>query len=869
MNPIYLMMLFMLVLLPSFLAAEPQHPGRTLDDPLWPEKAKMVSSTEGIIEAFWAPNGVAETRWHTDGDGLIERFWDRVEFRWELEEETKADAQARIHRPYDLYIGDFEELVFRVNLSPDMEFKLIAENDSGQSFKSEWTRGEYRHMEVAIPIEGERLAGVEIHFRADTADRTQTVELRWLMLRRSGVDWVGSTPDYERFIRQPVDPDFSPGLGVLLTEDEVDRLRELSKGAPFKDLIDAELDQLKPWLEEALDPVAPRFSLYAWMRYGRVYDSRREWRNGGLLQGYYGMLKKDPELMEEAARILIRLAATDEWEEGFMTSNSFVEWAHSGFSFNVTLIQSALLLDWVWEWLTPEGRVFVAQAMRDKGLAKIDQHRYNHANQGARFHKGIILARLALAKSRLGTPFDNHQMLAELRSFESHFLNLINEDGTFVEADGYGMGTLQIVIPIYQLIARETGTDLKAIVPRRIIESAHFYAGLTDELPHPVSAFVGGLLGETELQRFYKPGAPLEGGAGGYSNPPEWASFGTDWLWMDRVDSGEGAETRQRPVLRHYPVGGWIISKGPELSFTLDAGYWIQGGHTRPRKGDIEVGFRGEPFLIRRASTSYNDSRFRASWRTRAFNTFKPVGKTQDGLNENERGAEVKAVESLEYVDAIEIDNHTAWLEGVDKGIRRLLYIPPGVLLVEDDYRFTEPGEGFQIWNSLEAIEDHGDGRFGIRFASGEAMLEVLNHELVNPVIAPNSVHRSGAVSDDGDVALPVNSIRFESPSQENHRVLTLVTAWAGDERPKVTHVANGVIEVTGKDDVRVRIAYGNSMDRSALLGVQSDGELSFVVHHDDEVVEAGAFGATLLRYGPQEILSEERSTLTLIKEKR
>ncbi|MCC5833169.1 MAG: hypothetical protein JJU20_00405 [Opitutales bacterium] len=858
----------MLVLLPSFLAAEPQHPGRTLDDPLWPEKAKMVSSTEGIIEAFWSRNGLAETRWQTEGPGMIERFWDRVEFRWDLEEETKADAQARIYRPYDLYIGDFEELVFRVNLSPDMEFKLIAENDSGQSFASDWTHGGFKHMEVSIPIEGERLSGIEIQFRADPADRTQTVELRWLMLRRPGIDWVGVTPDYERFIQRPSDPGFNPGLGVLLTENEVDRLRELSRSAPYKGLIEAELAELEPWLEEAFDPVAPRYSLYVgWQAYGRPWDGDRIWENRGLLQGYYGMLQQDPELLEDAARRLIRLAATDEWEEGFTTSNNFVEWAHSGFSFNVALIQSALLLDWVWEWLTPEGRVFVAQAMRDKGLAKIDRHRYNHGNQGARFHKGIMLALVALDRAQLGVPTDSGVLLDELRSFESHYLKLINEDGTFVEEDGYGMGTLHIVIMNYFIIARATGLPIEELLPERIVQSAYFYSDLHGELPHPVASLTAGVLGQNTLARYYQPVAPLASRAGTYWNPSEVAYFGLDWLWMDGVDTVEVPDEEARSTLSYYPIGGWILRKSPDLSFTLDAGYWIQGGHTRPRKGNIEVSFAGEPFLLRRTSVGYRDPRFRATWRTRAFNTFKPKGRYQDGLHENERGAEVKAVESLRYVDAIEIDNHSAWLEGVDQGIRRLLYIEPGVLLVEDNYRFAEPGEGFQIWNSLDAIEDRGNGRYGIQFASGQAMLQLLNPESVNPIIAPNSVHRSGAVSDDGDGTLPVHSIRFETPSQKNHRVLTLISAWTGDEHPELTQVTDGVVEVAGKDDVRVRIGYGGNVDSSALFGIQSDGQLTFVVHRGGEVIEAGAFGATYLRHGSQQMQSESVELLHIREE--
>ncbi|MCC5833170.1 MAG: hypothetical protein JJU20_00410 [Opitutales bacterium] len=851
----------------SELSAEPQHPGRTLDDPLWPEKAKMVSSTEGIIEAFWSRNGLAETRWQTEGPGLIERFWDRVEFRWDLEEETKADAHARIHRPYDLYIGDFEELVFRVNLSPDMEFKLIAENDSGQSFASDWTRGGLRHMEVAIPIEGERLSGVEIKFRADSADKTQTVELRWLMLRRPGIDWVGVTPDYERFIQRPSDPGFNPGLGVLLSEDEVDRLRELSTRAPYKDLIEAELAELKPWLEEKLDPVAPRYSLDAgWQAYGRPWDEGRSWDNRGLLQGYYGMLKRDPELLNDAARHLIRLAATDEWEEGFTTSSNFVEWAHSGFTFNTALIQSALLLDWVWDWLTPEGRAFVAQAMRDKGLAKIDQHRYNHANQGARFHKGIILARIALSQSRLGAPLDNRQILAELRSFESHFLKLINEDGTFVEEDGYGIGTLHIVLLNYIIIARATGLPINELIPERIVQSAHFHSDLHDELPHSVASFTAGILGENSLSRYHLSAAPLAWGDF-YWNPAETAYFGLDWLWMEGVDAADVAEEEARSTLSYYPIGGWILRKSPEMSFTLDAGYWMKGGQTRPRKGNIEVSFAGEPFLIRRTSVSYRDPRFRATWRTRAFNTFKPKGKYQDGLNENERGAEVLAVESLKYVDAIEIDNHSAWLEGVDQGIRRLLYIEPGVLLVEDNYRFAEPGEGFQIWNSLDAIEDRGNGRYGIQFASGQAMLQLLNPESVNPIIAPNSVHRSGAVSDDGDGTLPVHSIRFETPSQKTHRVLTLISVWTGDERPELTQVTDGVVEVAGKDGVRIRIGYGDNVDHSASFGIKSDGQLTFVVHRGGEVIEAGAFGATYLRHCSRRMQSESAKLLLITEE--
>ncbi|MCC5833166.1 MAG: hypothetical protein JJU20_00390 [Opitutales bacterium] len=843
---------------------------RELSDPLWPAFPQMVSPGEGIIEAFWAPNALAQNRWEiVESEGVeqarFERFWDRVELQWTATEAGKV----RMQRPYELFVGDFSEAVLRVmqpegtRLSYGLSFEEGEVYQSSEVVLDRTPRESRPHIEHAMPIKGKQLNQAWIDVTVDEPG-DYVLTLRWLMLRRPDVGLVVDHPDYERYIQRPDNPDYLPGLGLILSGEDIKALRKMVAAEPYADLLQKDLTRFGEWLGLDFDPQPPAYFTYSNSRYGRLaneaFKSNRA--DNGLLEGLLGQLKKDPELMERAAHKLIRLAAIPDWEEGFTVNNSFVDWHHSGFSYNFVTLFSALLLDWCWDWLTPDGRQFVAEAIRVKGLEPLERFRFQYANQGTRFHKGLLLGKLALSKGGLGAPLSHTQVLAEIDSLNKGFLPQMNEDGTFIEGVSYGAGTAISTLLTYYAAARATGVDIRDLVPERLIRSAHFNVAYTGEMLPMWAAFLAGPMKEDSFSAYYYP-TPLFDHAETINLPETWF-FGLHWIWMDGKAYADAYRQKEGvpddELFQFFPDGGWIISRSdlPDRGFNLkvESGFWRQGGHTYPTKGQFELSWGEENFFLTKEPTGYGDSQ---QIQSRDYNLFTPSGRNQDALLKEGRGAETLLARSVNGIDFIEMDFASAWLEGVQKGIRRMVYIRPNIILIDDQFQLSQQAGGIQHWNSRYPFQKLAEGSFKSTGESAAIKVSVLS--------AGESYETEYRRSDRDHIdrirneyrqlissLAPVYELDVQTPESLEHRIQTLITGQGDKERmPEIRQVDQGIVELKGNDGRRVFILL-NGKDSAGKFGLQTDGNLALVIHREGRPESAYAFNASYLSLGDRRV---------------
>ena len=852
-----------------------------LTDPQWPTAAVPINASEAVVEAFWDPEIAAETRWRftpiadtgnpTSQHPIIRR-WDCIEIGWDTSTSINGVS---IERPFNLPLLDYERLVFRLNLSPDCLAKLSVKIDGRWQSSEPPASGDYSAIEVVQAISGRQLEGVRLDITSSKPG-PQTMKLRWVMLQKPGATWAAPKIDFEKFLVAPTSPP-QPGLGLLFGPAEMNQMRELYLGPLFDQVRAADHK-----LVESHRTVDPLSHLRPFLLYGSEFMRKRDqpYRRDvdGLLLAMHGLLTRDEDALIRAAQHAIVLAHMDHWADGFMDRFPGSNWTHAGFAPNVGSIHASLLLDWCWDVLTPEGRELIRESIRTKGLPYIKPHLSAMANQGVRFHKGLILGKIASDTTH--HPSLKEDIAEDISRMDTKLTPLIREDGTFAEELGYGLGTTTSTLLTYHVAARYLGKPLSAVVNPRIIGGLNFALLQQESLPSPLAAFAAGPLNEDRMAALCVPSQILE--ASGFS-ATEMAVFGLDWLWAPKLHA-----TINPHALSPFSIhreGGWIFAGSDQtgsLRLGFESGLWGDEGHNYKHKNALTVSANGMPLLLSRQHVAYADKRYESTAATTAYNTFAPGGRNQEvtlpritreqihgpgSAPPSPRGSELLAAADLGRTVVLVADTASAWTDNVEQCKRRVILLRPGVILIEDTALLATPETGVQIWNSLFPWQSTGSDQATITTTQTELKLQVITPAMPSVRLHENSVHRiKNPLS-----IIPVHAASVTLPAAKQHRVITLITNHPlGATPPSIKHLGPDPAAPIGlqvRQGETIWTFYFAAAELAQTLDLQTDGTWGFITSVSGETTEVGVFSATHLAWQDQTTTGDGFLSLTIVEE--
>ena len=133
-----------------------------------------------------------------------------------------------MERDYDLYVKGFESLILKTQYPPDVRVSVSIVVDGKRREIVRDQPGSIVNQEISGALDGEYLEKVILEYSTDDPGRKELV-LRWLLVSREGIPWVGPEPDFDRFLVHSAVDDFSPGLNLLHDDSDFVRLREMSQ----------------------------------------------------------------------------------------------------------------------------------------------------------------------------------------------------------------------------------------------------------------------------------------------------------------------------------------------------------------------------------------------------------------------------------------------------------------------------------------------------------------------------------------------------------------------------------------------------------------------------------------------------------------
>ena len=813
----------------------------------WPAAPVPVNGSEAVIEVFWDGTFAADRRWPAPPRGP---HWRSHHGHHGNELCWSGTGAVELTRSYDLSIRGYSRLSVAIRLDTDTRVSVFATVDGREQTVVKDQPGRNRKHEYDGPLAGDRLQRVRISLRAVTGGE-RDAWFRWLLVGRDASAWEPPADAFAGMIHSGPLSACEPGLGLLLDADDLERLRQIRAAPPYAAVVAEDADYAAA--QSALDPAATlrQHWLYAPDRFGRDADERVDLANDGMALAIEGLLTGNASYLRQAARYAVAMAYMQHWSEGFTDRFPDSTWRHTAFAPNVATIKASLLVDFTWHALTPDGRELIRRAIREKGLPYIEPyvargHRLVSMNQGVRFMKGAILGTLATAPD----PRDAATRAAVadyIDRLSGGMMDQTRADGTYVEGNAYGLGTLGSAFASYHAAARCLAVPARELVFERALDCLRFSRDIDQTITPVGAAFAAGVLGDGGFRDQCVPSSALAD-VFGRRNWAEFGVLGLDAIWA-QAERTEALPPPRRP-LSAYRDGGWVFLRNADAAqpeVTLESGLWDPRGHTWKRKNAIELSGWGEPLLLHRFHVAYLDSRYEHTARTAAYNTLTPAGRSQD---EGRAGAGARLLLAADagLFAAAESDAASAWESGVEQALRRLLLIRPDLLIVDDTAEFGAEEPAVLSWHSLTPWRVDGRSCAARTAAGASVRVTTFPRDRIEGFelsAAQDAVHRT-----DGGEHVPAWRAVFATPAGRRHRLLSVVqTAPPGTDLeppPLRLETPEFAAEVTAAGGRTVRVACGDGGMEA--WGCATDGAmLAAVLDEGGAVAVAAALGGTRL----------------------
>ncbi len=811
----------------------------------WPASPVPVNRSEAVIEAFWDGTFCADRRWPPPGGA----YW-RSHHGHGNELCWAGTDSVELTRSYALSVRGYSRLSLAVRLDTETRLGMYATVDGCEQAVVEDQPGRNRKHEYAGPLRGERLERVRIVLRA-AGGGNREAWFRWLLVGGDEPAWEAPADPVAGMIAAGPLAACEPGLGLLFDAADLDRMRQVRATAAYAAV--AGEDASRAVAMSARDPAATirQHWLYSPDRFGRDADERVDMDDDGMALAIEGLLTGNADYLRGAACYAVAMAHMEHWSEGFTDRFPGSAWRHNAFAPNVATIKASYLLDFAWHALTPAGRALIRAAIRDKGLPFIEPyvargHRLVSMNQGVRFMKGAILGTVATA----GDARDDATRAAVadyVDRLSAGMMDQTRADGTYVEGNTYGLGTLGSTFASYHAAARCLGLPTRELAFERAGRCLRFSRDIDQTITPVAAAFAAGVLGDRSFRDQCVPSSALAD-IFGKRNWAEFGVLGLDAVWAPAERTG--ALPPPRPTMSAYRDGGWAFLRNAEAAqpeVKLESGLWDPRGHTWKRKNAVELSGWGEPLLLHRHHVAYLDSRYEHTARTAAYNTLTPAGRSQD---EGRAGAGARLLLAADagVFAAAESEAASAWASGVEQALRRLLLIRPGLLIVDDTAAFGTEEPAVLSWHSLAPWRADGGGS-AARSAAGASVrvttFALDRHQAWTLSAAQDAVHRT-----DGGEHVPAYRAAFTTMAGRSHRLLSVVqTAPPGADLPPPASRLDTpelAVESLAAGSRTVRVACGGG--GLGAWGCATDGALlAAILDAGGAVAAAAALGGTRL----------------------
>lgn len=817
--------------------------------PGWPPAPVPVNRSEAVIEAFWDETFAADRRWAPSPHGADGPYW-RSHHGHGNELCWSGTNSIDLTRSYELSVRGYSRLSLAIRLDADTRVSVYATVDGSEYAVVEDQPGYNRKHEYDGRLTGDRLERVRITLRAVT-DGERDAWFRWLLVGRDAPAWEPPRDPFAGMIAAGPLAVCEPGLGLLLDADDLERLRQIRATPPYASAVAEDADRAA--VQSGLHPEATlrQHWLYSPDRFGRDADELVDMANDGMALAIEGLLTGNAGYLRQAARYAVAMAHMEHWSEGFTDRFPDSAWRHNAFAPNVATIKASLLLDFTWHALTPDGRELVRRAIRTKGLPYIEPyvargHRLVSMNQGVRFMKGAILGTLATADDPRGE--STRAAVADyIDRLSAGMMDQTRADGTYVEGNTYGLGTLGSAFASYHTAARCLGVPARELVFERALDCLRFSRDIDQTITPLGAAFAAGVLGDEGFRDQCLPSSALAD-IFGKRNWAEFGVLGLDAIWVTAERTEALPPPRQ--AMSAYRDGGWVFLRNtdprqPEV--TLESGMWDPRGHTWKRKNAIELSGWGGPLLLHRHHVAYLDSRYEHTARTAAYNTLTPAGRSQD---EGRAGAGARLLLAADagVFAAAESDAASAWERGVEQALRRLLLIRPDLLIVDDTAVFGDKEPAVLSWHSLTPWRVDGRSCAARTAAGASVRVTTFAGDWIKGFelsAAQDAVHRT-----DGGEHVPAWRAAFTTPAGRRHRLLSVVqTAPPGaglPPPPSRLDTLELALEVTTAAGRTVRVAGGDGGMEA--WGCATDGALlAAILDAGGTAAVAAALGGTRL----------------------
>lgn len=808
--------------------------------PTWPSAPVQVSQTEAVIESFWDPSLNAPRRWTATAGGVLEGDWESNRLTWGGGTDRVTECQ--IERAYDdIDLTNYTQMTLRVRGPVGVQVSVLATIDGKPQTVVDSVPCDNSTQELSGPITGGKLTRLVLAFRSPRGLEKPVVQLRWLLVSQPGQAWTPPADPFAGMLATDVEPRFEPALGIALRGSDIARLRELAETETCKAVWEEARRKARAQMEVDPEKLLRPYSLYNPRRFGRVADEAIDLDCDGLAMALVGMVDRNEDYLRQAARHAVVLARIDQWSEGFIDEFPGGRFGVGSLAQSLAASRSALLLDFCWDYLTPDARTLIRTAIRNKALLRLRGRTAAQGMFGVIANRGVILGYLARVRER-----DDPRVQVDMRAAQERLsralTSMIAEDGGFPTGATQGQSAMLHAMLPYQALSNILETPVSELTPASFRDAAWFIYEARRDIPPSLAAFCAGPLGDDAMTGLCLP-ADLFQPTLEPTLEPTLVGMGLAW-----APSLGLRPTRPEPrLLASYPESGWVFMgntdpAAPRVAF--ETGLFSSESRSDAHRHAISLDAWGQNLLLSRRPPGSEDARSEDARRTTSYNTLAPGGRQQDAAGNPSRGARLALAEDLGPFAVVESDNATAWQERVRRGQRRLIFVRPNVLVVEDALGLTARETAVQSWNTLgdwNVLYDHAcEANVG---PAGVRVTCVLPSR-VDLKVGDGGGHRVGRQ------VLPVKRAAFVTSDASNHRLVTVIEAIP----PAAVGPAPSVRVIEGKSPVieiiqgeRVtRVATG-PVDHDQIPGCRSDGSLTVMTRQGAAVLAAATFDAGML----------------------
>lgn len=442
-----------------------------------------INMAEAIFEPFWDPTLSGLPQWRIEpgtAHGLsVYQNWCYVSFEWARKPE--AGPALRMSRTFDLDCRGYDRLIVSIMAPEGAVVRIHVSTDRGDICSAAPPAPKLKHEHVVELNGASRLHAITLE--VDAAD--DGIAFGWLnwigldnstLLPRYLAQWQRFDAAWEGYL-QPADvtPGFTPSAGLLITAEELERLRERHAAVLAR-------TGTSPFLRAAQqaavyqpeEMIGEFVNFWDDTRYNRERDHGKLLLKHGPAAAIAGLLLNDANLLRLGARYALAIAMCDHWDDGFICAFPGSSFEHRSFVQSLCALETALILDLAGELFTPQGHEYLLRRIAEAGLGNINfvtwKHEYIfHNNQLAWFTPGRMLGYLTLeATMPRVKPYSEiayHELVENLD-------DIILPDGGYVEGPTYFGWVTHCTAYALHAYARARETSLAAVLPESILRCA-------------------------------------------------------------------------------------------------------------------------------------------------------------------------------------------------------------------------------------------------------------------------------------------------------------------------------------------------------------------------------------------------------------